>query len=134
MGRANAAVLPVPVCAVPAKSLPARIIGKARSWIGVGSVNPIAWVPRTTSGESPKLLNDTVTDYLYSNLAQRKRGSSRPLLDAKIMAAKPLEINIARRSGRSTFNRLARSEKNLCSGRYTQSFARESLGPGARRG
>jgi hypothetical protein len=36
------------------------MIGKARSWIGVGSVKPIAWVPRTTSGESSKLLNDTV--------------------------------------------------------------------------
>src|SRR3984893_15828838 len=59
MGRAKAAVLPVPVCAVPIKSLPSRIMGKARSWIGVGSVKPIAWVPRTTSGESPKLLNDT---------------------------------------------------------------------------
>ena len=33
--------------------------GKARSWIGVGSVKPIACVPRTTSGESPKLLKDT---------------------------------------------------------------------------
>ena len=26
----------------------------ARNWIGVGSTNPIACVPRTTSGESPK--------------------------------------------------------------------------------
>jgi hypothetical protein len=56
---ANAAVLPVPVWAVPIKSFPARTIGKARSWIGVGSANPIACVPRTTSGERPKLLNDT---------------------------------------------------------------------------
>jgi hypothetical protein len=40
------------------------MIGKARSWIGVGSVNPIAWVPRTTSGESPKLLNDTGGSYV----------------------------------------------------------------------
>jgi len=60
IGKANAAVLPVPVWAVPIKSLPARMIGKARSWIGVGSVKPIACVPRTTSGESSKLLNDTV--------------------------------------------------------------------------
>src|SRR5262249_19335523 len=59
MGSAKAAVLPVPVCAVPIKSFPARIIGNARSWIGVGSANPTARVPRTTSGESPKLLNDT---------------------------------------------------------------------------
>src|SRR5262249_9845125 len=60
MGSAKAAVLPVPVCAVPIKSFPARIIGNARSWIGVGSANPIARVPPTTSGESPKLLNDTM--------------------------------------------------------------------------
>src|SRR5215472_2863502 len=60
MGSAKAAVLPVPVCAVPIKSFLARIIGNARSWIGVGSANPIACVPRTTSGESSKSLNDTI--------------------------------------------------------------------------
>ena len=37
IGRANAAVLPVPVWAEPIMSLPSRTIGKARSWIGVGS-------------------------------------------------------------------------------------------------
>lgn len=63
MGSAKAAVLPVPVCAVPIKSFPARTIGKARSWIGVGSVKPIACVPRTTSGERPKSLNDTNASY-----------------------------------------------------------------------
>ena len=31
IGSAKAAVLPVPVCAVPIRSLPARTIGKARS-------------------------------------------------------------------------------------------------------
>src|SRR5438105_166711 len=63
MGSAKAAVLPVPVWAVPIRSLPARTIGKARSWIGVGVVNPIACVPRTTSGERPKSLNDTRGNY-----------------------------------------------------------------------
>jgi len=47
----------VPVCAVPIKSFPAKIIGNARSWIGVGSTNPMACVPRTTWGKSPKRLN-----------------------------------------------------------------------------
>src|SRR5438309_3045938 len=59
MGSAKAAVFPVPVWAVPIRSLPARIIGKARSWIGVGSAKPIACTPRTTSAERSKLLNDT---------------------------------------------------------------------------
>ena len=36
-GRAKAAVLPVPVAACPNKSLPARRIGIACDWIGVGS-------------------------------------------------------------------------------------------------
>src|SRR5882724_13234434 len=77
MGSAKAAVFPVPVWAVPIRSLPARIIGKARSWIGVGSVKPIAWVPRTTSGESPKLLNDTSRSYRDSCIAQRTRRAQR---------------------------------------------------------
>jgi hypothetical protein len=40
IGSANAAVLPLPVCAVPIKSLPARIIGKARSWIASARRTP----------------------------------------------------------------------------------------------
>ena len=38
IGSANAAVLPVPVCARPSKSRPARTNGIALAWIGVGSV------------------------------------------------------------------------------------------------
>src|SRR5258705_2395122 len=64
MSKANAAVLPVPVWAVPIKSFPARTIGNARSWIAVGSTNPIACVPRTTSGKNPKRLNDTARETL----------------------------------------------------------------------
>ena len=36
MGSANAAVLPVPVWAMPSMSLPASSAGMARAWIGVG--------------------------------------------------------------------------------------------------
>ena len=36
-GRANAAVLPVPVAASPSRSLPSRSGGMASAWIGVGS-------------------------------------------------------------------------------------------------
>src|SRR5438067_6432756 len=35
------------------------MMGKARSWMGVGSAKPIACTPRTSSGERSKLLNDT---------------------------------------------------------------------------
>ena len=38
MGRAKAAVLPVPVCAEPMTSLPSRMSGIAWTWMGVGSV------------------------------------------------------------------------------------------------
>jgi hypothetical protein len=37
-GNTNAAVLPVPVCAVAIRSRPARMTGIAWAWIGVGSV------------------------------------------------------------------------------------------------
>ena len=40
IGMANAAVLPVPVCAQPRRSNPQRTIGIAFSWIGVGVVYP----------------------------------------------------------------------------------------------
>ena len=36
IGRTNAAVLPVPVCAMPMRSRPARTGGMAAVWIGVG--------------------------------------------------------------------------------------------------
>ncbi len=38
MGSVNAAVLPVPVWAMPMRSCPAMIGGMAADWIGVGSV------------------------------------------------------------------------------------------------
>ena len=36
MGRPNAAVLPVPVCANPMRSAPSSRLGMARRWMGVG--------------------------------------------------------------------------------------------------
>ena len=38
IGRVKAAVLPVPVWAMPMRSWPARIGGMAAAWMGVGSV------------------------------------------------------------------------------------------------
>ncbi len=57
MGSANAAVLPVPVCALPMTSRPAIIRGMALNWIGVGSVKPIAFTPCKTAEDNPKLVN-----------------------------------------------------------------------------
>ena len=40
-GREKAAVLPVPVCALPSASLPSRRRGIAAAWIGVGDTKPM---------------------------------------------------------------------------------------------
>jgi len=40
IGNVKAAVLPVPVCAQPNKSLPASTIGIDWAWMGVGVVYP----------------------------------------------------------------------------------------------
>ena len=42
IGMANAAVLPVPVCAMPKMSFPRRTTGIACSWMGVGSLYPFS--------------------------------------------------------------------------------------------
>jgi hypothetical protein len=53
MGKTNAAVFPVPVCAQAIKSLPAKITGIAFSWIGVGLSKPMA--SRPSCKEASKL-------------------------------------------------------------------------------
>lgn len=45
MGRMNAAVLPVPVCAVPITSRPRIAAGMAASWIGVAVSYPARLIP-----------------------------------------------------------------------------------------
>ena len=42
MGMANASVLPEPVLPRPSTSLPARVSGSVSTWIGNGSVMPLA--------------------------------------------------------------------------------------------
>ena len=46
----NAAVLPVPVCAWPATSLPASASGSVWAWIGVHCVKPASRMPCITRG------------------------------------------------------------------------------------
>src|SRR5438309_11320011 len=57
MGIANAAVLPVPVCAWANRSRPACRTGIARVWTGVGAMKPRSSMAREMSGwiaSSPK--------------------------------------------------------------------------------
>ena len=50
---------------LPRVLLPGRgPVRNALSWIGVGSTNPIACVPRTISSKSPKRINDAATQGL----------------------------------------------------------------------
>ena len=44
IGRVKAAVLPVPVCAMPITSAPVKMGGMAAAWMGVGSVYPASWM------------------------------------------------------------------------------------------
>jgi hypothetical protein len=53
-GRPNAAVLPVPVCAMPSMSRPSRSAGIAWAWIGVGVVMPATSSARTSGSASAK--------------------------------------------------------------------------------
>jgi hypothetical protein len=57
-GKPNAPVFPVPVCALPIKSLlEVSIWGIAFSWMEVGFSNPISVMAVSISGRSPKSLN-----------------------------------------------------------------------------
>lgn len=42
-GSVNAAVFPVPVCAMPMTSAPLATFGMALSWMGVGVSYPVSW-------------------------------------------------------------------------------------------
>src|SRR5262245_13922875 len=57
IGSANAAVLPVPVCARPSRSRPASTWGIARAWIGVGVSYPCAATAWATRGLNPSSRN-----------------------------------------------------------------------------
>ena len=54
IGRAKAAVLPVPVWAEPMISFPERATGMAWAWMGVGSLYPRSTTAWRTEEESPK--------------------------------------------------------------------------------
>lgn len=57
MGRRKAAVLPVPVCAIPRRSRPDRMWGIACCWMGVGWVNRISSNASSTSSDSCSVSN-----------------------------------------------------------------------------
>ena len=58
IGSANAAVLPVPVCAMPTRSRPARTSGMASVWIGVGVEYCSSARARMIGSARPKSLNE----------------------------------------------------------------------------
>ena len=57
MGNAKAAVLPVPVCAEPITSRPARICGIACAWIGVGRSYPFSATAKAMFALRPSWVN-----------------------------------------------------------------------------
>ncbi len=75
-GSANAAVLPVPVWARPRMSRPSRAAAMVLRWIGRGSTNPIAAMPRWIEGprsNSPNPVRGfiSMTDIQFSTPATR---------------------------------------------------------------
>ena len=67
----NAAVLPVPVCACPATSLPASDSGRTFSWMGVQRVKPAARMPSITCAGRSKLSKGRPSGAGVSVLTQR---------------------------------------------------------------
>ena len=57
IGRAKAAVLPVPVCASPTTSRPAITIGMMAAWIAEGTSYPTSLTAWATAGASPMSAN-----------------------------------------------------------------------------
>jgi hypothetical protein len=58
MGKPNAAVLPVPVCALPMRSRPSSARGMAFACTGVGTRYPSKVRLFLMAGESPKFSKD----------------------------------------------------------------------------
>ena len=58
IGRAKAAVFPVPVCAPAITSRPSRIGGIDCDWIGVAILYPRAVIAWSSSGVRPNFLKD----------------------------------------------------------------------------
>ena len=50
----KAPVLPVPVWAIPTRSLPARPVGMLLTWIGVGCSHPSASIEARSAPDTPK--------------------------------------------------------------------------------
>src|ERR1700735_2492446 len=91
MGRTNASVLPVPVCAVATKSRPASAGSMASSWMGVGWTKPCLdrlLLSRADRGNSEKLfICNFAEGETTSRLPVRAEGDSDQL---------PVSLSIAR--------------------------------------
>jgi len=65
IGIANAAVLPVPVCALPIISFLERSKGMACSWIGVGNSYPSVFIDFKIGSMISNLLNDIISPSMH---------------------------------------------------------------------
>ena len=69
----NAAVLPVPVWALPSTSFPDNEIGRVLAWMGVHSLNPASRMPCSTGSGMGRLSNSIVSDSM--RVIDRRSGS-----------------------------------------------------------
>src|SRR5665811_1434623 len=71
IGSAKAAVLPVPVCAMPMTSRPCMARGMVWAWIGVGVTYFSSTSARVIGSTRPKSLNEVKESLSYSYMAKR---------------------------------------------------------------
>src|ERR1035437_3910527 len=76
-GIPNAAVLPVPVCALARTSLPARAGGIAAAWTGVGVVKPSSRTARRSAGLRPSASKVGCIDSFENERARSIVGNSK---------------------------------------------------------
>ena len=74
IGKVNAAVFPVPVCAQPNKSAPLRTIGMACAWMGVGILYPSSLSARKIG--SMRLNDSKVINFIRMCAMRNKTSSS----------------------------------------------------------
>ena len=93
VGRANAAVLPVPVWAEATTSLPARTSGMAPAWTGVGVEKPRASTPARICSFSPSSANEVV---IAASIQQIRSSCTREGLLAVRMRKRAVSISHSR--------------------------------------
>ena len=93
IGSTKPAVLPVPVWAMPMRSLPISTDGIAARWIGVGSSYPLSLTARSNSSERPR--SAKVIQYPEKRVG---RGFFRPVRNCRLPAS-PTASGLSRNVG-----------------------------------